>query len=179
MRKQVLFLLISLLTGVVFSDAALSRQLVASAPQEAPSPDPALEKERMIEAAGKTMEVVMAQLDGDSAKLEHAVSEAVALYDQIVAANPANVKAINGRASVKEMQAEGSGADDFKKSIALMTAAVDANDQDADAYYNRAVAYRGLKQYTEARADYQKAIALDPAKTHWVTDLKAMEVMAK
>ncbi len=178
MRKPVVLSLALLLT-VALGHATASRQALAASAQEASREAQDLEKQRMLQASSKAIEVLTAQLDGDRSKLEKAVSESVAIYDQIVAANPANIKALNGRGSVKEMLAAGNGAADYNKAVELTTAALAKNDQDGEMYFNRAVAYRGLTSYANARADYQKAIALDPAKPHWALELKAMEATAQ
>lgn len=138
--------------------------------------DQVLENQRMMAAAGKMTEVLTAQLDGDQTKLENAVKDTVAIYDEVLQANPTKVKALNGRAAVKETLKPGNGAEDYNKAIDLMTTALVANDKDALAYHDRAVAYRGLKIYDKARVDYNKAIALDPSKFYWATELKAMEI---
>lgn len=187
MKKQGMAVLFGLFLFMLLSDnAAVTRHAFAVTPQATQTSDPALEKQRtkkltlqLLEAAGKRVEILRAQLDGDEQKVEKSVSELIAIYDVILTENPSNIKAINGRASARELLAEGSGEPDYRKALNLMTLAVAENNQDARAYFNRAVAYRGLKMYPEARADYQKAIALDPNQLHWGTELKAMEAMAK
>ena len=50
----------------------------------------------------------------------------------------------------------------YKKAIADFDKAIELNPKYADAYYNRGIAKRQLKQYKEAIADYDKAIKLNP-----------------
>jgi tetratricopeptide (TPR) repeat protein len=46
--------------------------------------------------------------------------------------------------------------------LARYTQAVQANPNNAEAYYNRALVYRKLKQYENALEDFTKAIQLEP-----------------
>ena len=150
----------------------------ATATATAPAP---LSKEMqlMLQAAAKVTDVLMAQLDGNAEKTKNAATEAIELYNQVLAENPENVKAINARAAVQDIVANGQGTADYNKAIEISTASLSKNPNDADAYYNRATAYRGLKSYDKARADYEQAIKLNPQRTDWQTALKAMNVEAK
>lgn len=177
MHKATIAVLFTILAPFAVIKMAAAQQPLVAASRERPDLPP--EQQMMLAASEKTLEALQANLDGDRPKLEKAAGEAVVLYDQIVAANPANIKALNGRAAVKEMLGEGSGSQDYKNVVDITTAAVGANEMDAEAYYNRAVAYRGLKMFPEARADYQKAINLDPRKPHWLTELQSMEAMVR
>lgn len=136
------------------------------------------ESDLMLEAVGKATDAMTAQLDGNQENLEKAVSDAVAIYDQVLGSNPNNIKAINGKAALKEMLGSGKGADDYKIAIEMSSKAIEQNSADADAYFNRATAYRGLKQYTEARSDFEKAIELNPNRFDWPLALRSMNAEA-
>jgi tetratricopeptide (TPR) repeat protein len=54
------------------------------------------------------------------------------------------------------------GAEDFDKKIAEYTQTLNRNPNDAEAYKNRGNAYVMKEDYTHARADWEKALQLDP-----------------
>ena len=138
--------------------------LFATPANAADAPDAkSAETKLLMDATDKLTDVIKAQLDGDTAKLEKTAAEAISIYDQIIVMNPANFKAINTRGNLKDTVLKGSGDADFIKAIEITNAALSANANDANAYYGRAVAERGLKKFDEARADYKKAIELNPA----------------
>lgn len=169
--KQISLLTIFAVFALIFSFTPVSAASIPDAKKQ--------EGLRMLEASGKIMTILGAQMDGDTALLEKTANEAVAIYDQILAENPVNVKALNARATVKDTVTKGAGDPDFNKAIEITSASVTTDDKNAEAFHDRAAAYRGLKKFDLARTDYQKAIALDPSKAHWVTELKAMEIDAK
>lgn len=133
------------------------------------------EMKLMMDASGKMLAVVSAQLEGDTTKLEKAAAETISIYDQVITVNPTHVKALNARANVKNAVRKGDGDADFMEVIEITTAAISLDAKDASAFHGRAVANRGLRKFDQARADYKKAIELNPAMGHWVTELKAME----
>lgn len=137
------------------------------------------ENKLMLEASGKMVDIIRAQLSGDTAKLEKAANEAITIYNTVLTSNPSYLKAINGRGTVRENVKIGSGAEDFKNAIVLASKLIDNNPKDAGVLHDRAASYRGLKMYDKAREDYKSAIAADPSKYWWATELKAMEVEAK
>jgi len=186
MSKQFNFMPLTLIFSLVLIGSAHAEKVTTESPlTTAPTTsmaigtDPSVEMNLLMEAAGKVTEVLTAQLDGDKTKIEKSSAEAIAIYDKVLAENPNNVKAINGRAAIKEIVENGKGADDYKKAIDISTQAISLNKTDANAYYNRAAAYRGLHLYSEARTDYQEAIKLNPNRPDWATSLKAMEIEAK
>lgn len=133
------------------------------------------EMKLMMDASGKMVDVLNAQLDGDTAQLEKAAAEAISIYDKVISVNPASVQAFNARGTVKNTVRKGDGDADFMKSIEIANATLSQKADDTFALHGRAVAYRGLRKFDEARADYKKAIQLNPAMAHWATELKAME----
>ena len=50
----------------------------------------------------------------------------------------------------------------WKDSLTLWDDVISKYDQAQDAYYNRGVAYKNLKQWDKAKADFTKTIAIDP-----------------
>ncbi len=132
-----------------------------------------------MKAVGKMTEATMAQLDGDKEKLKQAVAEAIAVYDQLLARHPADTQSLNARAIVKEMQAPGLGKEDLDTVVKLTSEKIAKDPADAGALHDRAVAYRSLRMFDPARADYAAAIKLKPENAWWATELKAMEIEAR
>ena len=89
----------------------------------------------MLEAVGKTIDVLSSQLNGDRPKLEKAVNDSFALYDKILFLNPANIKALNGNGSAKEMLAAVNDSENYKKALELTTSSLAENDKDVDAHF--------------------------------------------
>lgn len=51
---------------------------------------------------------------------------------------------------------------EYEKMISILSEASSLNPEDALVYFNRAQAYTGLAKFTEAEADYRRALDLDP-----------------
>lgn len=126
-------------------------------------------------AAMRMLEVLKAQMDGDSAKEKEAIAAAIAAYDSLIDAAPYDLPAHNARGIIKEQMGEGLGAEDLEFVIAHASKRIAVNAQDASSYHARATALRSLKRFEAARADYQEAIRLQPDNRKWGLDLRAME----
>jgi tetratricopeptide (TPR) repeat protein len=165
-----------LAAGVFFAhSAALADTDHAAVAQAAGNGD----KELRMKAIGKMSEATLAQLDGDKEKLRKALDETIAAYDQLLALNPADTQSLNARAIAKEMQTPGLGKADLDSVVALTSERIGKDAADAAALHDRAVAYRTLRMFEQARADYAAAIKLKPENTWWATELKAMEIEAR
>lgn len=151
----------------------------ADEPAAAAQPAADTDKDLRMKSVEKMMAATMAQLDGDKEKLKQAAAEAIAVYDQLLARNPADTQALNARAIVKEMQAPGLGKEDMDTVVKLTSEKIGKDAADAGALHDRAVAYRSLRMFDMARADYAAAIKLKPENTWWATELKAMEIEAR
>jgi tetratricopeptide (TPR) repeat protein len=64
---------------------------------------------------------------------------------------------------------------DYKQAIKHFTNAINADPNYADAYFARGVCYEELKDRTNAIADYQMAIQLDPQHSFAIENLNALE----
>jgi tetratricopeptide (TPR) repeat protein len=53
-------------------------------------------------------------------------------------------------------------ADDYEKSVAIYTLVLALSPDDAEAYFNRGLAYKKLGRYDMAHQDYDNAIVIDP-----------------
>jgi tetratricopeptide (TPR) repeat protein len=102
--------------------------------------------------------------------------DCVKTYDDILAADAANLAALNGRGMCKNVTESGSGDADLQKAIELATLQIEKDKNNAAAYYGRAMSYRVLKEYKKAREDYLKAIELNPDDKLWTGDLKTLDM---
>lgn len=85
---------------------------------------------------------------------------AIANFDEIInIAHSLMVKACNGRGNASI------GNGDHDRAIADFDTALFLDKDDADAHYNRGVAYQQKGDHDSAIADYTKAIALDPTNS--------------
>lgn len=132
----------------------------------------------LMEPLQKMGQADLARMDGDQAKSKELLEQAVAELDAILEKSPETVVALNSRGLAKNMLSEGTGNADLEASIAISTKTIQTKPDNARAYYDRAAAYRKLKRYDEAEADYLQAIKLAPEKAHWQTELRAMKAEA-
>lgn len=133
---------------------------------------------QLLDAGSKTLEANLANLKGDEVAAAKLNQEAIDLYDKILSQEPQNVKALKGRGLALKQQTPGAGKADLEQVIKLSDAAIAKDKNDAQAYYDRATAYRALEKFSTARQDYQQAIALKPERSNWPLDLRAMEIEA-
>ena len=85
---------------------------------------------------------------------------AIANFDEVVnIAHSLMVKACNGRGNASI------GNGEYDRAIADFGTALFLNPDDADAYYNRGVAYQQKGDHDRAIEDYTKAISLDPTNS--------------
>lgn len=169
-------------SGLLIAACVVFAQVPARAagePAAVAQPAADADKDLRMKAVGKMTEATMAQLDGDKEKLKQAVAEAIAVYDQLLARHPADTQSLNARAIVKEMQAPGLGKEDLDTVVKLTSEKIAKDPADAGALHDRAVAYRSLRMFDPARADYAAAIKLKPENAWWATELKAMEIEAR
>ncbi len=166
---------------------ALFLLLAVPAHAEAPPAQPAApavtkpvnQQGKLVEAAMKAMEGNLALMRDDNATGTRLMQEAIAGYGDILAAEPDNVAALNGRGMAADLLKDGSGKADLERAAQISSARIAKDSKDATAYHDRAIAYRALNRYDAARADYQAAIALKPERTNWPLDLRAMEAEVK
>lgn len=159
----------------------------AATPQAAaprPSPDPAPNKalavqSALLDAAMKAVEGNLALMKGDTSAGNKALSEAIAGYDTALAADPDNIRGLNGRGMTRNLLQDGSGKADLERVVALADAIIAKDGKNAEAFHARATAYRALDNYDAARKDYQTAIALKAERSNWPLDLRAMEAEVK
>ena len=143
-------------------------------------------KEHMWTATKEMSNALMAQVEGNEEKRKESLNSAIFSYDAILKLNPDHVEALNGRGICKEEIKEDSGADDLQKAIDISTSIILNDSSNANAFHDRATAFRSLKKFDEARADYNKAIdlykpdekSLIDLKSKWKLDLRAMELEA-
>lgn len=151
-----------------------------SLPLRAESPPVITDQDQNVQVLRQTatmrmLEIMKAQLDGDRAQEVAAAKAAIKAYDDLIEAVPEDLSARNARGIIKEQLGEGLGAADLEFVVARASEKIAVNAKDAQAYHARATAHRSLKKFTEARADYQEAIRLQPENRKWALDLRAME----
>lgn len=154
----------------------------AAAPQPAPqaSPNkPNAAQSALLDAAMKAVEGNLALMKGDTEAGNKALSEAVAGYDTVLKTEPDNTRALSGRGMTRNLLQDGSGKTDLERVVALVDATIAKDGKNAEAFHERAAAYRALDNYAAARKDYQTAIALKPERSNWPLDLRAMEAEVK
>lgn len=125
------------------------------------------EQKRMLEASQKV--------------LKQDYAGALAIYDQIIAANGANTQAYLQRGIVRrEMKDTAGSRADGAAALRLADMASQQSPQNAKVYYQRGSAHRLLGNFPEARADIEKAISLSPRpRSDWQADLRAIDLEAK
>ncbi len=175
LRLLCLFLM-CLATPVLWAEAAVAE----SAPTAGSAPFKLSPTNRLLlDAGGKALESSLASMKGDNEAAAALNREAVALYDKILSQEPQNIKALKGRGLALTQQTPGAGQADFEQVIKLSDAAIAKDNNNAQAYYDRATAHRAMENYGTARQDYQQAIALKPDRSNWPLDLRAMEIEAR
>jgi len=109
------------------------------------------------------------------------LQQALLAFDKLLEAEPENRAALNGRGYTNLLLAqltdkgEAAYEGDLHEAIRLADAAIAANVNDAQAYYDRATAQRFLRNFNEARMDYSTAIGLDGTQLKWASDAALME----
>ncbi|MBP7252730.1 MAG: hypothetical protein KBA75_04525 [Alphaproteobacteria bacterium] len=149
-----------------------------SKPQAAPN-KPNAAQSALLDAAMKAVEGNLALMNGDTEAGNKALSEAVAGYDAVLKTEPDNTRALSGRGMTRNLLQDDSGNSDLERVVALADATIAKDGKNAEAFHERAAAYRALDNYTAARKDYQTAIAMKPERSNWPLDLRAMEAEVK
>ncbi len=132
-------------------------------------------------------EALSMQAQGDFKQMEVKLQAAIEVYNQILQTSPDDIDSLNSRGLCKEILVKDSGKPDLERVIDLASEGIRVNPGDAKAFHSRAKAYRTLKQFDQARQDYQQAIKLyEPGpneiidlKKKWETDLRAMEIESR
>ncbi len=167
-------LLLSLAFCVAFALPVLANEAAApvSTPEQARQmPD---NVKQQLEAAGLMMQGMVANMDGKEEEAGGFYRQAIVIYDGMITAEPEHLDALNSRALAKIEIKDPTAAADAEKVIEITTARITAKPDDAKLYHSRAVAYRTLDKYDEATKDYEMAIKLNPERTNWQSDLRAM-----
>lgn len=136
-------------------------------------------QQRLTDASARTAEGFASRKQGDETAALGKFLEAADIYDAVLKEWPHDLNALQGRAAVGEEIEPGSGQPFFDKVVKITSAQIAREPQNAELIELRAGAYRGLKRFDEARADYTLAIALRPENKHWPLSLKAMEAEAR
>lgn len=97
-------------------------------------------------------------------------SEAMDIYKSIVAKNKGYKLAYYNMGAI-ELYAN----KNYKEAIDYFTQAINADANYADAYFARGVCYEELKDKTNAVADYQMALQIEPQHTFAIENLNAIE----
>lgn len=177
MRFVALPALLLLLAAPVHAEAPTAQSTAPAAAKPANQP-PNLQG-KLVEAAMKAMEGNLALMRDDTANGTKLMQEAIAGYGTVLAAEPENVAALNGRGMAADLLKDGSGKADLERAAQISSARIAKDGKDAIALHDRATSYRALNRYDLARADYQAAIALKPDRENWPLDLRAMEAEVK
>jgi tetratricopeptide (TPR) repeat protein len=133
------------------------------------------EQKLLLRASGEGIDAQMAQLNNNPGAAKRHFAQSIKYFDQALALNPENMRTLVNRGLTKNMMQKGSGNADLKEAITLGGKLIASKDNTADYYYLRSVAYRNLKQNERAKEDLIAAINLNPGRTSWQNDLKALE----
>ena len=133
------------------------------------------EQKLLLRASGEGIDAQMAQLNNNSGAAKRHFTQSIRYFDQALALNPENMRTLLNRGLTKNMMQPGLGNTDLKEAIALGGRLIADKDNNAEFYYLRSVAFRNLKQNDRAKEDLIAAINLNPGRTSWKNDLKALE----
>ncbi|MCE3005297.1 MAG: hypothetical protein LW853_00460 [Rickettsiales bacterium] len=133
------------------------------------------EQKLLLRASGEGIDAQMAKLNNNPGAAKLHFTQSIKYFDQALALNPENMRTLLNRGLTKNMMQPGLGNADLREAISLGGRLIADKDNNAEFFYLRSVAYRNLKQNDRAREDLVAAINLNPGRTSWQNDLKALE----
>lgn len=147
-----LFLVLCLLSSGCGSTEQAEKPAAKQAVQQVQAPAIKAESEALFEK-------------GLAAYNEFDYNKAIALYDQALAADEHNYKALSGKGIALAMRGNGTTPADVKKGISLIRKALELAPDYVPTYYDLALALKIDQQYDEAITWFQKVIDREPDNT--------------
>jgi tetratricopeptide (TPR) repeat protein len=135
------------------------------------------EQKFILKASGEGLEAQMALLNNNPRKAQMHFDRSIGFYDQALALDPKNLRALLDRGMMKDIMRKGAGTEDVERAITLANELIIDYPDTADLYYLRGSAQRHLKRYDRAEEDLSKAVNLNPGRESWQTDLKAVRAI--
>lgn len=116
-------------------------------------------------------------LEGGIKVMQGDLQGALTDYLKVIEINPDNIEAYLQVGYVKKLQGHAEEANEqFAKGEVLIAQGLDKDPNNARMYYLRSRAKRYTKDYDGAIADIKKAVELDPQRTNYPVELRAIEV---